>query len=106
VLGNGQKITGDANMVRIQIVCALLIILGFSGCATNDQTYADRNNVDTARARCIQLARTSGYDDIKTEAINRDGQAEWKVELAVRKDGKTSKERCEYNARTDQVHLG
>jgi len=81
------------------------MILAISGCATSDINYADRNNVDTARARCVQLARTSGYDDIKTEAIERDGQEEWKVQLAVRKDGKTSKERCEYNARTDRVHL-
>ena len=81
------------------------MILAVSGCATSDINYADRNNVDTARARCVQLARTSGYDDIKTEAIDRDGEAEWKVQLAVRKDGKTSKERCEYNARTDRVHM-
>jgi hypothetical protein len=92
--------------MRKQAVCELLLILALSGCATSDRTYADRNNVDTARARCVQLAHTSGYDDIKTESINRDGQAEWKVELAVRKDGRTSKERCEYNARTDRVHLG
>jgi hypothetical protein len=92
--------------MRKQAVCGVLMILAFSGCAMNDRVYADRNNVDTARARCVQLARTSGYDDIKTESINRDGQAEWKVELAVGKDGRTSKERCEYNARTDRVHLG
>ena len=92
--------------MRKQAFCQLLLILAFSGCATNDRVYEDRNNVETARARCIQLARTSGYDEIKTESINRDGQAEWKVELAVGKNGKTSKERCEYNARTDRVHLG
>ena len=92
--------------MRKQALCQLLLILVFSGCATTDSTYADRNNVDTARARCVQLARTTGYDDIKTESIDRDGQAEWKVALAVRKDGRTSKERCEYNARTDRVHLG
>jgi hypothetical protein len=91
--------------MRKQVLCGLLMILAISGCATSDINYADRNNVDTARARCVQLARTSGYDDIKTEAIERDGQEEWKVQLAVRKDGKTSKERCEYNARTDRVHL-
>lgn len=92
--------------MRKQALCQILMILAFSACATTDRTYADRNNVDTARARCIQLARTSGYDDIKTESINRDGEAEWKVDLAVRKDGSTTKERCEYNARTDRVHLG
>jgi hypothetical protein len=92
--------------MRKQALCQLLLILVFSGCATSDRTYEDRNNVDTARARCIQLARTSGYDDIKTESIDRDGQAEWKVQLAFRKNGTTSKERCEYNARTDQVHMG
>ena len=81
------------------------MILAFSGCAMNDRVYADRNNVDTARARCVQLARTSGYDDIKTESINRDGQAEWKVGLVVKKDGKDRKERCEYNASTNRVHI-
>ena len=91
--------------MRKQVLCGLLMILAISGCTTSDINYADRNNVDTARARCVQLARTSGYDDIKTEAIERDGQEEWKVQLAVRKDGKTSKERCEYNARTDRVHM-
>lgn len=99
------KTLGGGTM-RKQVVCELLLILAFSGCTTTDINYADRNNVDTARARCVQLARTSGYEDIKTEAINRDGQAEWKVELQVRKDGKDGKERCEYNARTDRVHMG
>jgi hypothetical protein len=102
---NRHKTLGGGTM-RKQIVCKLLLILAFSGCTTTDINYADRNNVDTARARCVQLARTSGYEDIKTEAINRDGQAEWKVELQVRKDGKDGKERCEYNARTDRVHMG
>jgi len=100
-----HKTLGGGTM-RKQMVCELLLILAFSGCTTTDINYADRNNVDTARARCVQLARTSGYEDIKTEAINRDGQAEWKVELQVRKDGKDGKERCEYNARTDRVHMG
>ena len=70
--------------MRKQMVCELLLILAFSGCTTTD----------------------INYEDIKTEAINRDGQAEWKVELQVRKDGKDGKERCEYNARTDRVHMG
>jgi hypothetical protein len=92
--------------MRTQILCVSLLILAFSGCATSDINYADRNNVDTARARCVQLARDSGgYQDISTESINRDGQAEWKVELAVRKDGKDRKVRCVYNARTDRVHI-
>jgi len=55
--------------------------VAFGGCATSDVNYADRNNVDTPRARCIQLVRDSGYQDISTESINRDGQAEWKVGL-------------------------
>lgn len=74
-----HKTLGGGTM-RKQMVCELLLILAFSGCTTTDTNYADRNNVDTARARCVQLARTSGYEDIKTEAINRDGQAEWKVD--------------------------
>ena len=91
--------------MKKQTVCVSFLILAFSGCATSDINYADRNNVDTARARCIQLARTSGYDDIKTESVDRDGQAEWKVQLAVRRDGKDRKDKCEYNARNDTVHM-
>ena len=37
----------------------VLLSLGFSGCATtSDADYADRNNLDSARSRCVQLART------------------------------------------------
>ena len=62
--------------------------------------------MDSARARCVDLAHTSGYRDVAVDSIERDGQAEWKVRLVVRKDGKDSKERCEHNARTDRVHMG
>jgi hypothetical protein len=82
-----------------------LLGLGFSGCATTDTNYAYRNNIDSARSRCADLAQTSGYRDVAVDSINRDGQAEWKVTLVVRKDGKNSKERCEYNARTDRAHM-
>jgi hypothetical protein len=92
-------------MIKAQALGAGLFILVLSGCASTDVNYADRNNVDTARARCVQLAHTSGYRDVTTESIDRDGQAEWKVRLVVRKDGKDQKERCEYNARTDRVHM-
>ena len=54
--------------------------------------------MDTPRARCIQLVRDSGYQDISTESINRDGQTEWKVGLLVRRDEKDQKEKCEYDA--------
>src|SRR5882762_385885 len=79
--------------------------LGFSGCATTDANYADRNNIDSARSRCVELARTMGYRDVGVDSIDRDGRAEWKVRLVVRKDGKDRKGRCEYNARTDRVNM-
>jgi len=93
-------------MTMKHALCAILIGVAFGGCATSDVNYADRNNVDTVRARCIQLARDSGYQDISTESINRDGQTEWKVGLLVRRDEKDQKEKCEYDARTERVHLG
>ena len=88
-----------------QAAYIVLLGLGFSGCATSDANYADRNNMDSARSRCVQLARTMGYQDVGVDSVGRDGGAEWKVRLAVRKDGKDRKERCEYNARTDRVHM-
>ena len=89
-----------------QAAYIILLGLGFSGCATTtDVHYADRNNTDSAQSRCVELARTMGYRDVGVDSIDRDGRAEWKVRLVVRKDGKDRKERCEYNARTDRVHM-
>ena len=88
-----------------QAAYIVLLGLGFSGCATSDANYTDRNNLDSARSRCVQLARTMGYQDVGVDSVDRDGGAEWKVRLVVRKDGKDRKERCEYNARTDRVHI-
>ena len=83
----------------------VLLAVGFSGCATTDAPYADRNNLDAARSRCVQLARTMGYQDVGVDSVDRDGRAEWKVRLVVRKDGKERKERCEYDARADKVRI-
>jgi hypothetical protein len=83
----------------------VLLSLFFAGCSTTDTNYADRNNIDSARARCVDLAQTIGYQDVKPESIDHHGQAEWKVGLLVRKDGKDRKEQCEYDARTDRVHM-
>jgi len=89
-----------------QAAYIILLGLGFSGCATTtDAHYADRNNTDSAQSRCVELARTMGYRDVGVDSIDRDGRAEWKVRLAVRKDGKDRKEWCEYNARTDRVRI-
>jgi hypothetical protein len=88
-----------------QAAYIVLLGLGLSACATSDANYADRNNIDSARSRCVQLARTMGYQDVGVDSVDRDGGAEWKVRLVVRKDGKDRKERCEYNARTDRVRI-
>ena len=89
-----------------QAAYIVVLGLGFSGCATTtDAHYADRNNTDSAQSRCVELARTMGYRDVGVDSIDRDGRAEWKVRLAVRKDGKDRKEWCEYNARTDRVRI-
>ena len=97
------------NRVRGSIKQAAYIVLlglGFSACTTtSDANYADRNNIDSARSRCVQLARTMGYQDVGVDSVDRDSGAEWKVRLVVRKDGKDRKERCEYNARTDRVRM-
>ena len=79
--------------------------LVFIGCTTSDVNYAERNNIDMARSRCVDLARTSGYRDVAVDSIDKDGNAEWRVRLVVRKDGKDRRERCEYNARTDRVRI-
>jgi hypothetical protein len=84
-----------------------ILALGLSGCATttSDSNYAHRNNIDSARSRCVELARSSGFKEVAVDSVERDGQAEWKVELVVKKDGKDRKEKCEYNASTNRVRL-
>jgi hypothetical protein len=95
----------QGSIIKKQAAYVVLLGLGFSGCATTDAHYADRNNLDSARSRCVELARSMGYRDVGVDSIDRDGRAEWKVRLVVRKDGKDRKERCEYNARTDRVDM-
>jgi hypothetical protein len=92
-------------MVKKQTVYALLLGLVFSGCSTTDAAYSDRNDIDSARSRCVDLAHSTGYRDVAVDSIDRDGRAEWKVRLVVTKDGKDRKQRCDYNARTNRVHL-
>ena len=96
-----------ASIGKKQAIFVTLLGLGFSGCATttSDASYADRNNVDVARSRCVEVARTSGYSDVAVDAVERDGRAEWKVQLVARKDGKDRKERCDYDARADIARL-
>ena len=93
-----------ASIGKKQAIYVTLLGLGFSGCATttSDSNYAHRNNIDAARSRCVELARSSGYQEVAVDSVERDGQAEWKVELVVKKDGKDRKERCEYNASTNR----
>jgi hypothetical protein len=87
-------------------ICLMVLGLGFSGCATtSDSNYAHRNNIDSARSRCVELARSSGYKEVAVDSVERDGQAQWKVGLVVKKDGKDRKESCEYNASTNRVRL-
>ena len=95
-------------MKNIQGICLTLLVLSFSGCATtsSDLNYSYRNNIDSARSRCVELARSSGYNEVAVDSVERDGQAEWKVGLVVKKDGKDRKESCEYNASTNRVRLG
>jgi hypothetical protein len=99
---------GQASGIRKkQAICVALMGFGFIGCATSsaDLNYAGRNNIDSARSRCIELARSSGYQEIAVDSVDRDGQAEWKVGLVVKKDGKDRKERCEYDASTNRVRM-
>ena len=90
-----------------QAICITLLGLGFSGCATtsSDSNYAYRNNIDSARSRCVELARSSGFQEVAVDSVERDGHEEWKVGLVVKKDGKDRKENCEYNAGTDRVRM-
>jgi hypothetical protein len=95
--------------MKMKHVLPISVLLGFgvSGCATtsSDSNYAHRNNIDSARSRCVELARSSGFKEVAVDSVERDGQAEWKVELVVKKDGKDRKEKCEYNASTNRVRL-
>ena len=92
-----------------QAIFVALLGLGFSfnGCTTSssDLNYADRNNIDSARSRCVELARSSGDQEVAVDSVERDGQAEWKVGLVVKKDGEDRKQRCEYNASTNRVRM-
>jgi hypothetical protein len=95
-------------MKSIQTICLAILVSSFTGCATtsSDSNYSYRNNIDSARSRCVELARSSGYNEVAVDSVERDGQAEWKVGLVVKKDGKDRKESCEYNASTNRVRLG
>ena len=93
------------NFVKKYVAYFALSALTFGGCAATDADYADRNDIDSARARCVELAHSTGYRDVSVDSIERDGRAEWKLKLVVRKDGRDRKERCEYNARTNRVHM-
>ena len=93
-------------MSKLLSLPAIGLGLGLIGCSTtSDVTYADRNNVDVARSRCVEVARTIGYSDVAVDSVERDGAAEWKVRLVAKKDGKDRKERCEYDARTNIARL-
>ena len=83
----------------------MLLGIGLGGCAARDSDYQGRNNMDYARAECLRLAHSSGYSDVAVDSVERDGRAEWKVGLRMRREGRDEAERCEYNARTDRAHL-
>jgi hypothetical protein len=101
-----MKLKQFASIGRRQLVYVTFLALGVGGCATtSDSNYAYRNNIDTARSRCVELARSSGFQEVAVDSVDRDGQAEWKVGLVVKKDGKDQKERCEYNASTNRVRM-
>ena len=93
--------------IRTQAVCLTALGLGLSACTTtnSDSNYALSNNIDAARGRCVELARSSGYQEIAVDSVERDGQAEWKVGLVVKKDGKDRKENCQYDASTNRVRM-
>jgi hypothetical protein len=42
---------------------------------------------------------------VAVDSVERDGQAEWKVGLVVKKDGKDRKESCQYDASTNRVRI-
>lgn len=92
-------------MKKAIVYLALLGGLGFGGCAATDPDYAGRNNMEYARAECLKIARGSGYSDVAVDSVERDGSAEWKVGLRMKREGREKTERCEYNARTDRAHL-
>jgi hypothetical protein len=98
---------GAVSIGKKQAVCLTLLGLGLSACATNtsDSNYAYRNNMDQARSRCVELARSSGFQEVAVDSVERDGQEEWKVGLVVKKDGKDTKENCQYNASTNRVRM-
>jgi len=94
--------------IKRRALCFTVLGLGFSACATStnsDSNYALRNNIDAARSRCVELARSSGYQEVAVDSVERDGQAEWKVGLVVKKDGKDRKENCQYDASTNRVRM-
>src|SRR5262245_38053064 len=94
--------------IRRQAFYLTVLGLGFNGCATStdsDSNYALRNNLDSARSRCVELSRSSGYQEVAVDSVERDGQAAWKVGLVVKKDGKDRKENCQYDASTNRVRM-
>jgi len=73
-----MKFRQASSIRKKQAICVALMSLGFTGCATvsSDLNYADRNNIDSARSRCVELARSSGDQESAVESVERDGQAE------------------------------
>jgi hypothetical protein len=92
-------------MMKKLISYLAMVGLGLVGCATTDPDYEGRNNMDQARAECLAVARSNGYSDVAVDSVERDGRAEWKVGLRMRREGRDKTERCEYNARTNRAHI-
>ena len=71
-----MKLKQFASIGRRQLVYAMFLALGVGGCATtSDSNYAYRNNIDAARSRCVELARSSGFQEVVVDSIDRDAQA-------------------------------
>jgi hypothetical protein len=94
----------DGPIIKDQAVFLIGLAVCLCACRTADADYANRNDTDSARSRCVELAHRNGYRDVSVDSIERDG-AEWNVRLVVRKSGKDRRERCEYNARTNTVNI-
>jgi len=67
-------------MSKLVLLTTFGLGLGLAGCSTtSDVNYADRNNIEVAGSRCLEVARTSGYSDVAVDSAERDGRSEWKV---------------------------
>jgi hypothetical protein len=94
-------------MKRKTVVMAGFVALSLTSCEAIDRPRDRRDDRQEARRECMELARDRGYRNIDVEAIEREGQDEWRVVMRGRREGGGGEltVRCLYNDRSNRGRL-